>query len=58
MPYSISDDMKLIQIQERIDKLLVLMKDHLKDATPNQINSIKRELNHLVAQRFAEIKKV
>lgn len=57
MPYSLSDDMKLIQIQDRIDKLLVLMKDHLKDATPTQIQHIRREISHLVTQRFNEMKK-
>jgi len=57
MPYSISDDLKLIQIQDRIDKLLVLMKDHLKDATPTQIQHIRREISHLVTQRFNEMKK-
>jgi len=57
MPYSISDDLKLIQIQDRIDKLLVLLKDHLKDANPTQIQHIRREINHLVSQRFNEIKK-
>lgn len=57
MPYSLSDDIKLIQIQDRIDKLLVLLKEQLKDATPTQISHIKRELNQLVAQRLAEINK-
>jgi hypothetical protein len=57
MPYSLSDDMKLIQIQHRIDNLLVLMKDHLKDATPTQIQCIRREISNLVTQRFNEMKK-
>jgi hypothetical protein len=57
MPYSVIDDIKLIQIQDRIDKLLVLLKDQLKDASPSQITHIKRELNQLVAQRLNEIKK-
>lgn len=57
MPYSLTDDIHLIQIQDRIDKLLILLKDKLKDATPNQISHIKRELNQLIAQRLAEINK-
>jgi len=57
MPYSVIDDIKLIQIQDRIDKLLVLLKDQLQDASPSQITHIKRELNQLVAQRLNEIKK-
>lgn len=57
MPYSLNDDIKLIQIQDRIDKLLVLLREQLKDATPNQISHIKRELNQLIAQRLNEIKK-
>jgi hypothetical protein len=57
MPYSVIDDIQLIQIQDRIDKLLVLLKDQLQDASPSQITHIKRELNQLVAQRLNEIKK-
>ena len=57
IPYSVIDDIKLIQIQDRIDKLLVLLKDQLKDASSSQITHIKRELNQLVSQRLNEIKK-
>lgn len=54
MPYSIADDYKLIQIQDRIDKLLVLMRDHLKNASTSQVKHIKRELNQLINQRLNE----
>ena len=55
MFYSIKEDMNLIHIQDRIDKLLVTLKDHLKDASPNQIMHIKRELNQLITSRLSEI---
>ena len=54
MPYSLNEDMKLIQIQDRIDKLLVLLQEHLKDASPNQRKHIRREISNLVTQRLAE----
>lgn len=56
MPYSIQEESKLIHIQERIEQLLSLLKEHLREASPNQIMHIKRELNQLIVDKLAEIK--
>ena len=56
MPYSIQEESKLIHIQERIEQLLSLLKEHLREAPPNQIMHIKRELNQLIVDKLAEIK--
>jgi len=56
MPYSIEQDLKLIKIQNHIDRLLIMLQEHLKDAKPIQVKHIKRELNNLITQRFSEIK--
>jgi len=56
MPYSIEQDLKLIKIQNHIDRLLIMLQEHLKDASPIQVKHIKRELNNLITQRFSEIK--
>jgi len=56
MPYSIEQDLKLIKIQNHIDRLLIMLQEHLKDANPIQVKHIKRELNNLITQRFNEIK--
>ena len=56
MPYSIEQDLKLIKIQSHIDRLLIMLQEHLKDANPTQVKHIKRELNNLITQRFNEIK--
>jgi hypothetical protein len=57
MQYSLSEDIKLIEIQDRIDQLLIMLKEQLKNASPTQIVHIKRELNLLISQRLSEIKK-
>lgn len=56
MPYSLEQDVKLIQIQSHIDKLLIMLKDHLKNATHTEIMAIKRELTNSINQKFNEMK--
>lgn len=50
MQYSLSQDIKVISNLTKIEKLIIELKDILKDATPLQVKHIKREINQLVAR--------
>ena len=55
MDYSLSREIKIIKIQDRLEKLMDLLRDELRGASPTEVKHLRREINLLVSKRFDEL---